>query len=127
MHRPDLGAQPHVRALAAGGILEQDGERRPLHGERDRAVGEGHAERDVAEVATGGAVHPVEPARVADRAGVVEHAQHVERVEAVGGDGHPRALVGVGDRAALEHGRVEPESGGGERDGRPGDASADDE
>ena len=60
-------------------------------------------------------------------AGVVEHAQHRERVEAVGGHGQPGALVGVGDGAALEHRRVEPESGGGERDGRAGDASADDE
>ena len=64
---------------------------------------------------------------MADRAGVVEHAQDVERVEAVGRHGDPRALVGVGDRAALEHRRVEPEPGGGERDGRAGDASADDE
>ena len=62
-----------------------------------------------------------------DRAGVVEHAQHLERVEAVRGHGQPGALVRVGDRAALEHRRIESESGGGERDGRPGDASADDE
>ena len=50
-----------------------------------------------------------------------------ERVEAVGCHGDPRPLVGVEHRAALEHGRVEPEAGGGERDGRSGDASADDE
>ena len=64
---------------------------------------------------------------MADRARLVEDTEHVERVEAVGGDREPRALLGVGDGAALEHGRVEPEAGGGERDRRPGDASTDDE
>ena len=38
VHGHDLGTEPHVRTLAARGIREQDGERRPLEGEGDGAV-----------------------------------------------------------------------------------------
>ena len=127
LHGHDLGTEPHVGTSAAGGILEHGGERRPLQGEGDAAVLERDPERDVAQVAPGGAVHPVHPARGADCAGVVEHPEHRECVEPVGRHGDPGPLVGVERRAALEHRHVEPEAGCSERDGRTGDASADDE
>ena len=80
----DLGTQPYVGTQGACGIRENHRKGRSLHRERHRAVNEGGAEHDVSEVSARRTEHAVDPAGVAHGPGSVEHAEHLERVEAVG-------------------------------------------
>jgi hypothetical protein len=124
-HHP--GAEPDLGAHRSSGVHELDGQGGSLHRERHGAVVQRRPQGDVAEVAARGAEHAVEPAGVADGPHAVEHAQGVERIQPVGRHRDPRALVGVGDGAPLEHGDVHPEVGCGQGDRRSGDATTDDE